>query len=224
MILEPTHVTSNAFNCRKQPWNKTSVELMADKHSCNILTKSWRMQSMQAYTTNNNSYKKKKKIRRSLHHLSLACLKSSFNGYSELVFAQELANRELTITGGLCISKQHPCTRHVEHRVGHVGYLLSVIRSGQDERKKALTVSAGHAALHHNYFLALPGMQNRHAGDRRVGFQGDRVDGIVRTDYQGDIRVRKIIVDLVHFQYDFVQSATSPYCRKPRNVWQDLLS
>lgn len=69
--------------------------------------------------------------------------------------------------------------------------------------KARLTVSTGHAPLHHDDFLALPRVQNWHAGNRRVGLQGDRVYGVVGADDECDVRVAEVVVDFVHFQDDW---------------------
>lgn len=69
-------------------------------------------------------------------------------------------------------------------------------------RKGKLTVSARHAPLHNDDFLALPRVQDRHAGDSRVGFQGDWVNGVIGADDERDVCVAEVVIDLVHFQDD----------------------
>lgn len=46
-------------------------------------------------------------------------------------------------------------------------------------------------------------MQHRHARDRRVRLQRDGVDGVVCANHQRYVCVREVVVDFVHFEYNW---------------------
>lgn len=67
------------------------------------------------------------------------------------------------------------------------------------ESHRARTVSTRHAPLHDDNFLALPRVENGHARDGRIGFQRNRVDGVIGADDESDVGIREVFVNLVHF-------------------------
>mmetsp|Transcript_37577 Transcript_37577/g.58695 ORF Transcript_37577/g.58695 Transcript_37577/m.58695 type:complete len:982 (-) Transcript_37577:453-3398(-) len=69
-------------------------------------------------------------------------------------------------------------------------------------------VPRGHGPLHHHHPLALPYLNDGHAGDGRVGvLLGRRVDGVVGADDQRDVRLVDVLVDLLHLLHDVVGHA-----------------
>lgn len=88
------------------------------------------------------------------------------------------------------ITEQHLRARHVEHRVRHI------------------RIATRHPPLHDDGILALPRMQDRHTLDRASLLQRDRVDRVIRADYQGQIRLCEVIIDLVHLEHNVIRHAS----------------
>lgn len=57
-------------------------------------------------------------------------------------------------------------------------------------------------------------MKNRHARDRGVWLHGNGIDGVISANDEGDVRIGKVVIDLVHFQ----DNCTCQHiqCRKSR--------
>mmetsp|Transcript_24553 Transcript_24553/g.75848 ORF Transcript_24553/g.75848 Transcript_24553/m.75848 type:complete len:336 (-) Transcript_24553:503-1510(-) len=69
-------------------------------------------------------------------------------------------------------------------------------------------VAATHGSFQEDGLLRFPDLDHRHTGDDGVGvLDGGGVDGIVGADDEGDVRVREVVVDLVHFVDDVVGDA-----------------
>ena len=105
------------------------------------------------------------------------------------------------------VAEEHLRPGHEEHRVRDVGCDAAAVSAScpGDSMGTALTVAAGHAALHDDDLLALPRVQHRHACDGRARLERDWIDGVVRADHECYIRVREIIVNLVHLKHDYGQ-------------------
>lgn len=93
---------------------------------------------------------------------------------------------KLTITAIIRIPKQHLRILHIKHRIRHI------------------CIPARHAALHNHHMLALPRMQHRHSRNRAPRLHRNRIYRVVGANYQRDVGVREVVVDLVHFEHNVV--------------------
>lgn len=71
-----------------------------------------------------------------------------------------------------------------------------------------LTISTSHPPLHDDDLLTLPRVQDGHASDRGSRLQGNRIHGIIRTDDERNVRIREVVVDLVHLEDDIIWDAS----------------
>ena len=103
------------------------------------------------------------------------------------------------------VAEEHLRPGHEEHRVRDVGCDAAAVSAScpGDSMGAALTVAAGHAALHDDDLLALPRVQDRHTRDGRARLERDRVHGVVRTDDERHVRIREVVVDLVHLEHNW---------------------
>ena len=90
-------------------------------------------------------------------------------------------------TAVLRITEQHPCVLMEEQRIVHA------------------SVSRRHAALVHDDGLCFPHLQHRHAGNWTVWISfRRRIHDVICTDDKHRICLRKIFVDLIHFENDVI--------------------
>lgn len=75
--------------------------------------------------------------------------------------------------------------------------------------EERLTIAGCHASLHDDDLFALPGVQDWHACDGGAGLKCNWIHCVVSTNDKSYICIRKVVVDLVHFQND-CEAATGP--------------